>query len=342
MQDTPRRVYVTGAGFTRAFVPKAPLLVDDFDNDELVLKVRGLPKASELLELERNKHPDGFINIERLMTRLDDLMPYDYANETIDEYAYLLAELKRAFRNRLARSRIGEVEGDDLQSFANYSSREGNTCITFNYDDYLDQALLGTDVWNPYWGYGFFCQSAAAIVKLADRNPLRSTISLLKLHGSMNWRARLGYSKPYALDAVVHFQEWEGTENLVYPPDVISQHLEREPVMVPPVLSKTTLVSQPILRLVWSHAYCQLQAAEHVTFIGYSLPPTDGAARILFTEPLVDLPKTDVQVVELANTEEKKNEVKSRYRLLYPDLPDSAFFFGGARDWVRTLGDQHS
>ena len=342
MQDTPRRVYVTGAGFTRAFVPKAPLLVDDFDNDELVLKVRGLPKASELLELERNKHPDGFINIERLMTRLDDLMPYDYANETIDEYAYLLAELKRAFRNRLARSRIGEVEGDDLQSFANYSSREGNTCITFNYDDYLDQALLGTDVWNPYWGYGFFCRSAVDSVSRLSDPPMGSSTLLLKLHGSMNWWPRLGYPKPYALDAVMHFQEWEGIENRLLPPEVIPLHLEREPVIVPPVLSKTTLVTQPILRLVWSRAFSVLQTAEHVTFIGYSLPSTDGAARNLFTESLRDLPHTEIQIVGLPTTEVEKNELMLRYKLLFPDLPDSAFFFDGARNWVRTLGDQHS
>ena len=43
-------VYLTGADFTRAFVPRAPLLLDDFDNDGLVDKVRGLQNASRLLE----------------------------------------------------------------------------------------------------------------------------------------------------------------------------------------------------------------------------------------------------------------------------------------------------
>ena len=342
MRDSSRRVYVTGAGFTRAFVPKAPLLVDDFDNEELVLKVRGLPKASELLELERNQHPDGFINIERLMTRLDDLMPYDYANETIDEYGYLLAELKRAFRNRLSRDRIGEVEDDDLQSFANFSSRKGDTCITFNYDDYLDQALLGTDAWNPYWGYGFYCRSAVDSVSTLSDPPMESSTLLLKLHGSMNWWPRLGYPKPYALDAVMHFQEWEGIENRLFPPEVIPQHLEKEPVIVPPVLSKTTLVTQPILRLVWSRAFRELQTAKHVTFLGYSLPSTDGAARNLFTESLRDLPHTEIQVVGRPSTEEEKKELKFRYQLLFPDLPDSAFFFGGAQKWVRTLRNDHA
>ena len=81
-------MFVTGAGFTRAFVPDAPLLVDDFDNDSLVDRVRGLPNASRLLEWERNQHPDGLINIERLMTRLDQLMPYDFNQNAADEYRH--------------------------------------------------------------------------------------------------------------------------------------------------------------------------------------------------------------------------------------------------------------
>ena len=49
-------VVVTGAGFTRALVPGAPLLVDDFNNDASEDKVRGLPNASRLLDWERNPH----------------------------------------------------------------------------------------------------------------------------------------------------------------------------------------------------------------------------------------------------------------------------------------------
>ena len=36
-------VVVTGAGFTRALVPGAPLLVDDFNNDVLEGKVAACP-----------------------------------------------------------------------------------------------------------------------------------------------------------------------------------------------------------------------------------------------------------------------------------------------------------
>ena len=54
---------VTGAGFARAFVPRAPLLLDDFDNDGLVDKVRGLPNASRLLEWERRRGPMPLVRL---------------------------------------------------------------------------------------------------------------------------------------------------------------------------------------------------------------------------------------------------------------------------------------
>ena len=162
---------MTGAGFTRAFVPAAPLLVDDFGNDALVQKLRGLPAASRLLETERNRHREGFVNIERLMSRVNELMPYDYADGVadqyegvVDEYAYLLTELKRAFMQRIVDAIDGLVVAPDLIAFAKYCANVSATCATFNYDDYFDAALYSSGHWNPNWGYGFFCRPASDTV----------------------------------------------------------------------------------------------------------------------------------------------------------------------------------
>lgn len=142
--DRRSRVFVTGAGFTRALVPKAPLLVDDFGNDALAERVFGLPNASRLLEWERNRHPKGHIDIERLMTRVESLMPYDYAGfagNAANEYALLLSELRRSFLARLRESGEGEIHRDELAAFAEYCRAGQSHCITFNYDDFLDRAL---------------------------------------------------------------------------------------------------------------------------------------------------------------------------------------------------------
>ncbi len=333
------RVVVTGAGFTRALVPGAPLLVDDFNNDALEKKVRGLPNASRLLEWERSPRRNGHIDVERLMTRLDSLMPYDYAEDAdnaANEYAFLLSELKRAFLDRLHEARKWHIHHDELARFARYCKANGCCCITFNYDDFLDEALARTDSWNPYWGYGFFCPSSRDTIASFEELEHRSVLRLLKLHGSVNWRPKLGYANPVAIDSITHHHEWAGVPRS-YPQ--VAGHLEPEPVMVPPVLSKSSLVEQPVLRLVWSHAFNSLAEAHEVTFIGYSFPTTDMAAQTLFTEALKDLPQKDINVVNvnLSREDSEAETVRARYRSVLGDIPDEQFHFDGALDWIRRL-----
>ena len=337
----PRRVYVTGAGFTRAFNRRAPLLVGYFENDRLVDAVRGLPAASRVLEAERNRHPEGFIDIERLMTRLHELMPYDRRDGSADQFAFLLSELKRAFLRTIQHALDGvEIQpGSDVVAFARHCADTNATCVTFNYDDLLDAALTAAGNWNPYWGYGFFCRPSADTVSDISPSPISSGLLLLKLHGSVNWWPRLGYAKPFALDAIVHHHSWQriSWRQVPYGDAVVARHLEPEPVIVPPVLSKSDLVAQPVLRLVWSLAYDHLSTAEAVTFIGYSFPATDTAARVLFAEALADLPPDAVTVVGLETDEIGVAALKTRYRDLLGPIPDDRFFLDGALDWVQRL-----
>ncbi len=341
-QSVPRNhVVVTGAGFSRALVPGAPLLVDNFNNDALENKVRGLPNASRLLEWERSLHPSGYIDIERLMTRLDALMPYDYAENAgnaANEYGYLLSELKRTFVDRLHEARNGDIHREDLKRFANFCETHRCCCITFNYDDFLDEALAQTKSWNPYWGYGFFCQSSLDTMASFDELERNSALRLLKLHGSINWRPKLGYANPVAIDTITHHHEWSNN-SLRYPQ--VAGNLEPEPVMVPPVLSKSSLVEQPVLRLVWSHALASLEIAHEVTFIGYSFPATDVAARTLFTEALKDLPAEDINVVNLSRDKSEAETTRERYRSVLGDIPDEQFHFNGALEWIRGLPSNH-
>ena len=330
-------VVVTGAGFSRALVPAAPLLVDDFNNDGLEDKVRGLPNASRLLDWERSLHPSGYIDIERLMTRLDALMPYDYAENAgnaANEYGFLLSELKRAFLDRLHTARKGDLHREELKRFAEYCETNGCCCITFNYDDFLDEALAQTRSWNPYWGYGFFCPSSLDTIASPEGLETNSLLQLLKLHGSVNWRPKLGYASPVAIDSITHHHEWSGI-SLRYPQ--VGGHLEPEPVLVPPVLSKSSLVEQPVLRLDWSQAFASLATAHEVTFIGYSFPATDMAARTLFFEALKDLPRKDINVVNLSRDVSEAEFTRVRYRSVFGNIPDEQFHFDGALDWIGNL-----
>ena len=147
------------------------------------------------------------------------------------------------------------------------------------------------------------------------------------------------------LDAITHHHSWEQIPRHVnppspYPPALVSRHLEPEPVIVPPVLSKSGLVAQPVLRLVWTLAFKSLSTANKVTFIGYSFPPTDTASRVLFSEALRDLPADDIAVVGMAAKGPDRDDLKTRYCSVLGNIPDDRFFFDGAVDWVRELANR--
>ena len=153
----------------------------------------------------------------------------------------------------------------------------------------------------------------------------------------MNWRSRLGYAAPVALDAIVHHDAMSVLSHRLQPRDVVARHLEPEPVIVPPVLSKSGIDAQPALRVVWKQAFNCLSAARAVTFIGYSFPATDMAARVLFTEALADLPPADIRVVDYKTEAPDQSGVKTRYRDVLGEIPDDRFSFGGAVDWIQSL-----
>jgi hypothetical protein len=171
----PRTAYVLGAGFTKSFAPAAPLLIDDYCDDALKEKFGRLEHANEILQRELRDY-DGKVNLERLMTRLEGGMPYDWRTGAHAELALLLAEVKERFKSRLDKAKIDHEE--DLKRFATHCRRNHIDCITFNYDDFLDKAICDygapdAEWWDPNWGYGFFCESAAAASGLWDPEPRR-------------------------------------------------------------------------------------------------------------------------------------------------------------------------
>ena len=329
-------VFVLGAGFTRAFVPSAPLLVDDFSNDQIQKKIENLQYASRLFEAERKRPPEGRINIERLMTRVYDSMPYDKTHRAETEFAILLEELQKALIHRIDQATRDRDLHEGILKFARHCGEVKATCITFNYDDYLDYALRVTGEWHPESGYGFFCRPASSTVSdHYSETGNYSSLNLLKLHGSINWRSKLGYSAPCPLESIVYLNEWKGVLDLYsYINTDVSPHLELGCVTVPPVLTKSSFVKQPVLQLVWTKAFEQLSSADRVTFIGYSFPPTDLAAASLFTEAMDYVAHENIQIVDFKEDNTDRKELQQRYCSILGEIPDRNFYFEGAVSWI--------
>jgi hypothetical protein len=344
-------VFILGAGFTKAFLPKAPLVEDDYGGEALLSEFAGQESkhARSILELELNTCGEGKINVERLMTRLEGGMPYDISHRADPELHWFSSIIRQRFVARIKEALTqGVTHSNELHLFANHCLSNRSTCITFNYDDILDQALYAGDgsgnppTWNPDRGYGFTCRVSESCVQTVLRLDGPSAMLLLKLHGSLNWRIPLGSPKPYGLDAIRHHEEWSTSRHGLYVKldlKYIQEALEPDPFIIPPVLTKTGLVEQPLLRFLWSQAYEVLTKAQQVVFIGYSMPMTDLSAGYLFREGLKHLYGPDqITVVDYATEE---GEIKERlgtllqaYRKVFPKIEPTQFEFAGARNWV--------
>jgi hypothetical protein len=273
-------------------------------------------------------------------------MPYDPDREATAEVGLLAAELMRAFARRIEAAKRGALHREELLAFAQRCLHDEVTCITFNCDDILDRALYDAgrhagaapeNRWHPDMGYGFVCPASATCVHVGTLRTTPTPLLLLKLHGSLNWRLKLGAQPASVVDALVHHEDW----SVDSPPaggvvqEYVERHLAPGRFIVPPLLAKTAVAERPVLGRLWSLAYQTLGQAERVVFIGYSLPPADVAAAFLFREACGDLRPAQLQVVNLAASEEARREVRAAYRQVFPDLPDAQFAFQDARDWAR-------
>lgn len=124
-------------------------------------------------------------------------MPHDYRTGSQQVFTLIVNELSRSFRSRIADAKRQGLQNEgELRLFAGHCIRKHSTCITFNYDDIIDEALWAfnrsyetSGAWSPDWGYGFPCRMSETCVRdtpaeIADSDAML----LLKLHGSLNWR----------------------------------------------------------------------------------------------------------------------------------------------------------
>src|SRR5438552_1754756 len=132
-------VFVLGAGFTRALVPKAPLLFDDYGIPQLRGRFASFSHATRILDDALANGSDGRIDLERLLTRLSG-MPYDATDGRL-ELALLESVLRKGLVQRIKEAKAATVDQKNLDAFARLVLAKKASIVTFNYDDFLDQGL---------------------------------------------------------------------------------------------------------------------------------------------------------------------------------------------------------
>lgn len=132
-----------------------------------------------------------------------------------------------------------------------------DTIVSFNYDCLADRSLaaVGGRRWNPATGYGINVVGGTTAWKDhtgTGRMP-KTSLTLLKPHGSLNWRKASG-----------------GTR---LRPDEYAAREAAELVIVPPLWIKS-YDAKPFDD-VWSALRRTLSTTKALIFVGYSLPTTD-------------------------------------------------------------------
>ena len=139
----------------------------------------------------------------------------------------------------------------------------GDSIISFNYDCIVDRALKtnGGNRWDPErGGYGFEISGDIDAWRTATRGqPPKSSIQLLKMHGSINWN-----SSKKKVRLVSDLSAVQSTKGSIIPPTWFKE-----------------LTEEPYAS-IWKIARLAVRSARILIVVGYSVPQTD-----LFSQSLL-------------------------------------------------------
>jgi hypothetical protein len=155
------------------------------------------------------------------------------------------------------------------------SLERGDAVISFNYDILMDNALRNSNMLTDS-GYLFPLQKVSDNGHWRRPEETTSDVTLLKLHGSMNWLHCINCNS-YLLMRSGKIGSWDASLPKLCPNCQEPASFER--VIIPPVLTKD-YSSQPIDYL-WRQAGKCVSRARDIVILGYSLPPTDFATEAL-------------------------------------------------------------
>lgn len=267
------RVFILGAGFSKAINDVMPVLGELTKGVEDALRSRGIEIGDDLSAIG---------DVERWLSSLAEPAPWLSPAEQLRNTA-LFTDVSQAIHDVINASQqtAAAAEAPDwLLSLVRHWHNTDANVITFNYDGLVELAYLDamTDA-GVYWPWDLYTiPITPAWVRAGGgtRQKLAS-FQLLKLHGSLGW----WYSGPdaessdpiYWMGWMGHFQEgiwpiWDefGGERIV---------VDKLPMLVPPAATKGPYYKNRLLAAQWAEAAAALRDADELVIMGYSAPVTD-------------------------------------------------------------------
>lgn len=345
-----KTVLILGAGATRAARPKAALAARaPLDGDFFAIASR--------CEKALAKRVTGCLEdlvgdyAESLCDSLETATSYLYI-KAMDEgtgsaYHNAFLDLLLLLSRVLAQTTNSIPDGPRsllyrlfLRELATVSAPQDLTIMTFNYD-LLAERTLDSMERNGHPGV-FHFPGCYRIDELADTLSVKGKpvfdsdsfnhegVSVLKLHGSMNWQSTHKSDKPSA-QAVLNSKRKLHVLDSPEVPNKLSwlrktRKVHMKPIIIPPVSGKRGVMHESVQPL-WNKAGAALREADRVVVSGYSCPPLDLESRILLSENM------------------RANENKKVY-VINPDASSSVKFlelcgvdhltvYTGIQEWIR-------
>lgn len=290
--------YVLGAGFSRAAHDALPLSADFFsrvrekrDGETPYLQMN--PSLQALDDFVSEYFPVS-PDLEAVMSFLSQTyFPPGFRQHwqhRRDLYIELLSLIAQVYGSPMV---IDDHKKSVLHAFARKVTNDNSNILTFNYDCILDTFLRKTKQWNPFSGYGTMFRHISDCFHNTHLPEVDSSaISLLKLHGSVNWGTPYINSHEQSLSEVFFVEpDLAGVGSNIAVCGVnlpVSTGLYHgvgfQLFIVPPVSDKASMYQNGLLRRLWYFAREILVASDRVVFVGYSFPPTDYLASFLIRE----------------------------------------------------------
>jgi len=296
-------VFILGAGASRDC--GAPLMNDFLDTASRLLSTNEVSgknedfervfRAISSLQAVHSKSQLDLNNIESIFTALEiaNILKKLPGFEP-EEIPLAIASLKELIVVTLERTIDFPTRGQCIQAPSSYDSfsellvylkkeahpSKNPAVITFNYDIALDVAMHRSGL-GPVYGFGPSVNS-------------HYPVHLLKLHGSLNWAVRSDSGSVQPLTLQEYFSKYRyrgfdecgsckipiGSQLQEYYANHTDVRVNAEPVIVPPAWNKADY--HQLLSTIWGTTAKELEEAEYIFIIGYSLPETDAFFRLLY------------------------------------------------------------
>jgi hypothetical protein len=276
------RVFVLGAGFSKAIYNNMPVLGELGKGVKSTLESKNIPIGSDL---------DAVENVEQWLTLLADPAPWLTASDQQRNSALFIDVSQAIYEVVHAMQTKASVTPppDWLFSLVNYWHRMKSTVITFNYDCLVELAYCDAVDEEPSSGRRYPSDLVGiAITPVILRTSSmvspgrRESFKLLKLHGSLDWWYSGLQAEP---SDPIYGVFWVGdfdrgiVGGLGDPND--AELADKVPMLIPPAATKGPFYKNRLLAAQWVQAAKALNNAEELILMGYSAPLTDLAVTTL-------------------------------------------------------------